>query len=76
MYARLPTQRWLLVSQQPSPQVRLSCLSRTGESLAKSAAPSPSVAFSADRLQTPQVAWLLQRRRDGGAQSRIAVGRW
>ena len=76
MYARLPTRHWLLVSQQPSPRVRLSCLSRTGESLAKSAAPSPSVASSAARLQTPQVAGLLQPRRDGGAQSCVVAGRW
>ena len=76
MRARLPTRRWLLVSQQPSPRVRLPCLSRTGESRAKSVARSPSEASSAARLQTPQVAWLLQPHRDDGAQSRVTVGRW
>ena len=76
MCARLRTRGWLLVSQQLSPRVRLPCLSRTGESRTKSVAPSPSVASSAARLQTPQVAWLLQPHRDDGAQSRVAVGRW
>ena len=76
MYTWLPTRRWLLVSQQPSLRVRLPCLAGTGESLAKSAAPSPSVASSAAQLQTPRVAWLLQLRRDGSAQSRVEVGRW
>ena len=76
MCARLPIRRWLLVSQQPSPRVQLPCLSRTGESRAKSVAPSPSVASSAARLQTPQVAWLSQPHRDDDAQSCVAVGRW
>ena len=76
MCVRLPTQHWLLVSQQPSPRVQLPCLSKTSESREKSVAPSPSVASSAARLQTPQVAWLLQPHRDDGAQSRVAVGRW
>ena len=73
---KLPIQRWLLVSLQPSPRVRLPCLLRTGESLSTSVAPSPSVASSAARLQTPRVVGPVQLRRDGSAQSRAAVGRW
>ena len=68
--------RWLLVGRQPSPQVRLPYFSRTGESPAKSVTPSPSVASSAARLQTPRVAGPVQLRRDDSAQSRAAVGRW
>ena len=75
MRVRLPIRRWLLVSEQPSLRVRLPCLSRTGELLAKSVAPSPSVASSAARLQTPRVAWLVQTHRDDSAQSRVTVGR-
>ena len=73
---KLPFGRWLLVSQQPSPRVQLPCLLRTSESLSTSVAPSPSVASSVARLQTPQVAGPVQLRRDGSAQSRAAVGRW
>ena len=73
---KLPILRWLLVNQQPSLQVRLPCLSRTSESPAKSATPSPSVASSAARLQSPRVVGLLQPRHDGSVQSHAAVGRW
>ena len=73
---KLPIRHWLLVGRQPSPQVRLPCLSRTGESPAKSVTPSPSVASSAARPRTPQVAGLVQPCRDDSAQSRAAVGRW
>ena len=73
---RLPTQHWLLVSQQLSPRVQLPCLSRTGELLAKSVAPSPLVASSIAGLQTPRVAWFLQLRHDDSAQSRVAFDRW
>ena len=73
---KLPSRRWLLVSQQPSLRVRLPCLSRTGESFSTSVAPSPSVASSVAWLQTPRVVGPVQLRRDGSAQSRAAVGRW
>ena len=73
---KLPIRCWLLVSQQPSPRIQLPYLSRTGDSLSTSVAPSPSVASSVAQLQTPQVAGLVQPRHDGSAQSRAAVGRW
>ena len=73
---KLPISRWLLVNQQPSPQVRLSCPSRTDESPSKSATPSPLVASSAARLQNPRAARLLPPRHDGSGQSHAVVGRW
>ena len=73
---KLPISRWLLINQQPSPQVRLSCPSRTDESPSKSATPSSSVASSAARLQNPRAAGLLPPRHDGSGQSHAVVGRW
>ena len=73
---RLSSRRWLLVSQQSNPRVRLPCLSRSGESLSTSVAPSPLVASFVARLQTPRVVGPVQVRRDDSAQSRAAVGRW
>ena len=73
---KLSISRWLLVNQQPSPQVRLSCPSRTNESPSKSATPSPSVASSAAWLQNPRAARLLPPRHDGNGQSHAIVGRW
>ena len=73
---KLPISRWLLVNQQLSPQVRLSCPSRTDESPSKSPTPSPSVASSIARLQNPRAAGLLPPRHDGSGQSYAIVGRW
>ena len=73
---KLPIPRWLLVNQQSSPQVRLSCPSRIDESPSKSTTPSPSVASSAARLQNPRAAGLLPPRHDGSSQSYAVVGRW
>ena len=73
---KLTIPRWLVVNQQLSPQVRLSCLLRTAESLSTSVAPSPSVASSAAWLQNLRVAGLLPSRHDGSGQSHAAVGRW